>query len=532
MPISRIEKSVARLGNNAVYGDGSDGDVIITGNPITLTSDMYYNNLTINSGAFLLTNGFRVFVKNTLTINGAIGLGTFTGGVVGEPSSDIATGTISGVETSSSSIVYSVGGTGGGGVGTPSATQLPESYRKHINSLIASAVVTTGGVVAIKGGAKGTTGSQGTTTPALTNSDTWTGKAGTAGTAGSGATAGAAGTGAGGASHQSTQYYTLGIGDNHSHVGLHATAGTNGAAGTPGTNGAAGTDGSPGTATGATPGIGGAGGTPGSGGGLVLIVAHTVKGSGRVISLGRSGSTGSAGAPGTPGQAGPNGSGAHSGAAGTGATAGAAGTGDHHPAQNSHHHYPHRHVSYKLHSHTVHPAGPETYHAGHPHPLHAHGHNAHHYHNGSYHSDAPHMQDTTHPNGHSNAATNVLDYYVGTVHGHGPYAKYQPHVHVEASFNPVHAHYPAKHSAGGAAGTSGTNGAAGTSGTNGVGGLAAPAAAAGGTGKRGGAGGGGGIIIVTETTPTALSYDTMSGLTADTDTYAAASGYSYVVLNQ
>ena len=121
---------------------------------------------------------------------------------------------------------------------------------------------------------------------------------------------------------------------------------------------------------------------------------------------------------------------------------------------------------------------------------------------------------------------------MGTGHGHGPYAKYQPHVHVEASFNPVHAHYPAKHSAGGAAGTSGTNGAAGTSGTNGVGGLAAPAAAAGGTGKRGGAGGGGGIIIVTETTPTALSYDTMSGLTADTDTYAAASGYSYVVLNQ
>jgi hypothetical protein len=29
-----------------------------------------------------------------------------------------------------------------------------------------------------------------------------------------------------------------------------------------------------------------------------------------------------------------------------------------------------------------------------------------------------------------------------------------------------------------------------------------------------------------------LSYDTMSGLTADTDTYAAASGYSYVVLNK
>jgi hypothetical protein len=29
-----------------------------------------------------------------------------------------------------------------------------------------------------------------------------------------------------------------------------------------------------------------------------------------------------------------------------------------------------------------------------------------------------------------------------------------------------------------------------------------------------------------------LSYDTRSGLTAVADTYAAASGYSYVILNQ
>jgi hypothetical protein len=29
-----------------------------------------------------------------------------------------------------------------------------------------------------------------------------------------------------------------------------------------------------------------------------------------------------------------------------------------------------------------------------------------------------------------------------------------------------------------------------------------------------------------------LSYDTRSGLTADTDTYAAASGFSYIILNQ
>ena len=533
MAISRYEPSVSSLGNDEVYGPGTDGDVVITGNPTTLTSDMYYNNLTINSGAFLLTNGFRVFVKNTLTVNGAIGLGTFTGSVVGEPSSDIATGTISGVETASSSIIYSVGGTGGGGVGSPGATQLPKSYRNHINSLITSAVTTPSGVVTIKGGGKGTTGSQGITYPALTNSDTWPGKAGSVGANGTGATAGAAGTGAGGVSHQTTRYYTKGQNDDHSHTSLHATAGSNGAAGTPGTNGV-GSTGSPGTATGATPGVGGAGGNAGSGGGLVLIVAKNITGTGKVISLGRSGSTGSAGTTGAPGTAGATGTGATSGAAGTGATAGAAGHGGHHPALNSHHNTPHVHITYRLHSHTAgEQNGPSTYHAGHPHPGHGHGHNAHHFTDGNYHPAAPHMQDHGYQNGHTNAATSIQQYRDGNVHGHNSsYRKYQPHTYVGVQNDHVHQHYPAKHSAGGAAGTPGTNGAAGTPGTNGAGGAAAPSSGTGGTGKRGGAGGGGGIIIITETTPTSLSYDTRSGLTADTDTYAAASGFSYIILNQ
>lgn len=521
MAVSRYEPSVSRLGNNAVYGPGTDGDVVITGNPITLTSDMYYNNLTINSGAFLLTNGFRVFVKNTITINGAIGLGTFTASVVGELGSDIATGTVSGVETASTSIVYSVGGTGGGGVGSPGATQLPASYRNHINSLIASAVVTPDGVVVVKGGGKGTTGSQGTTFPALTNSNTWPGKAGSQGANGAGAGAGGAG---GGASHQNTAYYTKGTPSDHSHVGLNATAGSSG---TPGTNGV-GSLGSPGTVTGATPGVGGAGGNAGSGGGLVLIVANTINGTGKVISLGRSGFTGSAGTTGAAGTAGATGTGATAGAAGS---VGTAGTGAHHPALNSHHNTPHVHISYRLHSHTAgEQNGPSTYHAGHPHPGHGHGHNAHHFTDGNYHHGAPHLQDHGYQNGHSNSDTNILQYRDGSVHGHdGSYRKYQPHTYVGAQHDSVHVHYPAKHSAGGAAGTAGT---AGSSGVNGAGGAGAPSSGTGVTGKRGGAGGGGGIIIITETTPTSLSYDTRSGLTADTDTYAAASGFSYVILNQ
>lgn len=53
------------------FGSGIDGDVTISSNT-NLTRDMYYNNLTINSGITLNPNGYRIFVKETLTNNGEI----------------------------------------------------------------------------------------------------------------------------------------------------------------------------------------------------------------------------------------------------------------------------------------------------------------------------------------------------------------------------------------------------------------------------------------------------------------------------
>jgi hypothetical protein len=40
MAIQRIESSVVSEGNDAIYGNGADGDVVITGT-VTLTSDRY-----------------------------------------------------------------------------------------------------------------------------------------------------------------------------------------------------------------------------------------------------------------------------------------------------------------------------------------------------------------------------------------------------------------------------------------------------------------------------------------------------------
>jgi hypothetical protein len=91
------------LNFESVFGDGSDGDVTISSDT-SLSTDMYYNNLTINSGKALTCNGYRIFVKGTLTNNGTIksnggngasatgylggagGAGTAAGSLSGSPS--------------------------------------------------------------------------------------------------------------------------------------------------------------------------------------------------------------------------------------------------------------------------------------------------------------------------------------------------------------------------------------------------------------------------------------------------------------
>jgi len=56
--------------NYDVFGSGKDGDVTLNaGGTTTLTSDVYYNNLTITNTTILNPNGYRIFVKEILTID-------------------------------------------------------------------------------------------------------------------------------------------------------------------------------------------------------------------------------------------------------------------------------------------------------------------------------------------------------------------------------------------------------------------------------------------------------------------------------
>lgn len=62
-------KLATRLASLKQFGDGSDGNVTISGTT-TLTSDMYYNDLVVTGT--LKTAGYRVFVKGTLSGAGTI----------------------------------------------------------------------------------------------------------------------------------------------------------------------------------------------------------------------------------------------------------------------------------------------------------------------------------------------------------------------------------------------------------------------------------------------------------------------------
>jgi hypothetical protein len=117
-----------------VFGDGSDGDVTIS-TTVTLTRDMFYNNLSIVAGGILNTNAYRIYVKNTLTTSGG-GRVRFSGntgnaGPTGTGASAIADGTVAGSIAGGNNATVGnniatngfggAGGAGGTGTGSPGA---------------------------------------------------------------------------------------------------------------------------------------------------------------------------------------------------------------------------------------------------------------------------------------------------------------------------------------------------------------------------------------------------------------------------
>jgi hypothetical protein len=102
----------------AIMSDGADGDVTITSGTTTLTRDMYYNNLVVQSGGILVARGWRIFARK-VTVD--------AGGVIHWDGADASGGT-GGAAFAAGSMPANIAGVNGGtGAGTNgnAASNLP-----------------------------------------------------------------------------------------------------------------------------------------------------------------------------------------------------------------------------------------------------------------------------------------------------------------------------------------------------------------------------------------------------------------------
>ena len=126
--------SSAGGGGGLLFGDGSDDDVVLSSNT-SLSGHQYYQNLEVQSGVSLVTNGFKIYVRDTLTLEGTIEFnGTdasdSSGATVGAAGSNQGTGLVAwdtpggasgslesgeAVWTHETSVFCARGGVGGGG---------------------------------------------------------------------------------------------------------------------------------------------------------------------------------------------------------------------------------------------------------------------------------------------------------------------------------------------------------------------------------------------------------------------------------
>lgn len=310
------------------FGDGSDGVVTISAGTTTLTRDMHYQTLTINSGTGIDPAGYKIFVKGTLTNNGTIGsfgnngenggnggTGTNadgggtgkaggTAGTAGTGGAAMAGGTIAGSPAGVAGLT-SAGGTGGnnqvaGGSANGAVGTVGEAKTSCIGTAAASA--------AAKNGGNGGTGGSGSG----------------AGAAGGGSGTGGAGGGAGTCTLVSRlQVFPIFLDLYEVAGGSVTTLNTAKAAGAGSAGGGGGGGGGNGTGGAGGGGAGGGGGT-GTTGRIIAVYAFNLVNNGLIVSSGGNGGNGGDGGNGGANAGADNGSGAGggTGAGGNGGTGG------------------------------------------------------------------------------------------------------------------------------------------------------------------------------------------------------------------
>ena len=146
---------------DSVYGTGADGDATLDGTTTVLsmapsssvysmTTDLYFNDLTINASVRLAPNGYRIFVKGTLKFVGADAAIGYTTGFDTD-------GSIKQGGAASTAVTHSLGGSATGFTATaPTSAMGGTNYFKIPSQAITGYSITaSGGPTFLRGGAGG-----------------------------------------------------------------------------------------------------------------------------------------------------------------------------------------------------------------------------------------------------------------------------------------------------------------------------------------------------------------------------------------
>jgi hypothetical protein len=144
-----------------IYGTGSDGDATLNGSSTVLsmvpsssvysmTRDLFFNDLTINSGVRLAPNGYRIFVKGTLKFAGANATIGFTSGYS-------TAGSIYQGGAAATAVSHSLGGSASGYAATPPIASLggPQWWTVPHQAISGYSLTASGGPTWLMGGAGG-----------------------------------------------------------------------------------------------------------------------------------------------------------------------------------------------------------------------------------------------------------------------------------------------------------------------------------------------------------------------------------------
>ena len=148
-------------GVDSVYGTGMDGDATLDGTTTilgmapsasvyTMTKDLYFNDLTINTSVRLNPNGYRIFVKNMLKFAG-------TNATIGFTTGSSNFGSINGGGGAATAVSHSLGGSASGYTATAPTAGLGGSnyFKVPRNAITGYSITASGGPTYLRGGAGG-----------------------------------------------------------------------------------------------------------------------------------------------------------------------------------------------------------------------------------------------------------------------------------------------------------------------------------------------------------------------------------------